>query len=159
MKTSQGMVYDAAEAIEAAAFDEYDIDAGTNSLCGTFALALKKSFPEVELGLIVLNDAKSQPLIAKDGQYIWRHAIGIVDDRLFDIEGEVQLEHLVDNYCWNNPKGKGGSLVRVSEDVFLAHVDDAKGSFDPAYYAKWMKAILRGRNAVIDREEGISPAP
>lgn len=150
---------DIAEVIKVVSFDEYDIDSGTNSFCGTFAMVLKKSFPDVELGLIVFDDAKGQPLIAKDGQYVWRHAVVIVDNRLFDIEGEVLLEHLVDNYCWDNPKGKGGSLVRVSEDVFLAHVDDAKGSFDPAYFKKWMKAILRGRNAVIDREEGISPAP
>ncbi|WP_315922008.1 hypothetical protein [Mesorhizobium sp. SP-1A] len=153
------MASDIAEAIRAAEFDEYDLDAGTNSFCGTFALALKKSFPEIELGLIVFNDEKGQPLIAKDGQYVWRHAVGVADDRLFDIEGEVLLEHLIDNYCWNNPKGKGGSLVRVTEDEFLAHVDDTKGSFNPTYYRKWMKAILRGRNAEIDRAEAISPAP
>lgn len=150
------MASDIAEAIGAAEFDEYDIDAGTNSFCGTFALVLKKSFLEVELGLIVFNDENGQPLIAKDGQYVWRHAVGVVDDRLFDIEGEVLLEHLVENYCWNNPKGKGGSLVRVTEDQFLAHVDDAKGSFDPAYYAKWTMAILRGRNAVLDNEGGLA---
>lgn len=141
---------DIAEAIEAAEFNEYDIDAGTNCFCGTFALALKKSFPEVELGLIVFNDEKGLPLIAKDRQYVWRHAVGIVDDRLFDIEGEVLLEHLIENYCWDNRKGKGGTLVKVTEDVFLAHVDDAKGSLDPIYLESWSNRLLAVKQAAYE---------
>lgn len=138
-----------AQVIETAAFDENDIDAGTACFCGTFALAMKSAFNEAELGLIVLNDAHGHPAVAEDGQYYWRHAVVIVEDKLYDIEGEVLLEHLIENYCWNNSKGKGGALVEVAEDVFLAHIDDAKGSLDPVYLENWSNKLIAAKHETI----------
>lgn len=68
--------YEIVDVILAADFDENDIDAGTSSFCGTFAMALKTSFPGIELGLIVFNDKHGQPFVAKDGEFVWRHAVG-----------------------------------------------------------------------------------
>lgn len=144
--------YEIEDIILAANFDENDVDAGTNCFCGTFALALKKSFPEVELGLIVFNDAKGHPQVAKDGEFVWRHAVGIVADTLFDIEGEVQLSHLIENYCWNNPARTGGSLVKMADEVFLAHIDDNKGSFDRSYYNKWLQSLEQAKELSNIRE-------
>jgi hypothetical protein len=147
---------DIADTIVAADFDEYDIDAGTNCFCGTFALALKKSFPEVEFGLIVLNDENGEPMIAKDGQFVWKHAVATVANRLFDIEGEVELSHLIENYCWKNPARTGGSLVKMAEEVFLAHIDDEKGSFDRSYYDKWLHRLAHAKE-LSDIHEARSP--
>lgn len=152
MREIPDSAYEIVDVVLAADFDENDIDAGTNSFCGTFAMALKTSFPAIELGLIVFNDKHGQPFVAKDGEFVWRHAEGIVADKLFDIEGEVQLSHLIENYCWNNPARTGGSLVKMEEDVFLAHIDDDKGSFKRSYYNKWVQSLEHAKELSVVHE-------
>lgn len=78
--------------------------------------------------------------------------LGIVDDKLFDIEGEVQLSHLIENYCWNNPARTGGSLVKMEEDVFLAYIDDKKCSFNRSYYNKWLQSLEQAKELSNIRE-------
>lgn len=137
-----------ADVIETAGLGDDDIDIGTSGMCGTFALALKAVFPEVELGLIVLNGGNGKPLRAKDGFYFWRHVVAICEDRLFDVEGEVLLDHVIENYCWGNVRGDGGSLVKVKELDLLAHLADEKGSLDVGHFSRWRATLASTRNSV-----------
>lgn len=132
--------------IEAAGFDEYDRDIGTAGLCGTFALAMKQVFPDLSLGLIVLNDKNGQPATYRGGKYYWRHAVAICEGELFDIYGRVLLEHTVENYCWGNIRGKGGCLVTVTEEDMRRHLKDERGSFDARRYKMWSEALAAAKN-------------
>lgn len=122
--------------IETAGFDECDQDAGTSGLCGTFALALQAVVPELKLGLICLADREGQPLRAGDGDPYWKHVVAIDGEHLFDVEGHVLLEHVIENFCWDNPIGKGGVLVPIDRGDLEALLNDKK-SFDQACYDRW----------------------
>jgi hypothetical protein len=127
--------------IETADFSEWDVDAATCGLCGTFALAMTATFPSLHLELVCLADETGQAKIARDGQPYWRHAVVRHGERLFDIQGEAQLSDLLDNYCWNNPHGKGGKLVPINGEDLLAMLQGDGKSFDGGYLAYWIKQL------------------
>lgn len=124
-------------AILAAGFDDGDRDLATAGLCGTFALALHAALGSGRLALLCLNGADGRPKPAADGIPNWRHALLEVNGGLYDVDGRIELEHAVENYCWGNPGGDGGSLVYVPrgrmEDILKA---DSK-SFDGRCLERW----------------------
>lgn len=125
--------------IEACSFSEHDRDMATTGLCATFALALKAVFPDIQLGLIVANDDAGRPGIASDGHPLWRHAVAMWDGSLFDIYGNVELEHVIENFCWKSTTG--GSLVEVDEAEMKRVALSDKRSFDAAYLEAWTVAL------------------
>nr|WP_250808600.1 hypothetical protein [Neorhizobium tomejilense] len=134
--------------IEACAFDEYDVDIATSGLCGTFALALKSVFPQVGLAVICDNDEQGKPDRASDGDLAWRHVVAVFEGELFDVEGMVQLEHLVDNYCWRNPHGTGGSLVLQSLAEIEELLQDGGKSYDAGRLEEWSATMKRAMAAI-----------
>jgi hypothetical protein len=150
---SKGNEMEIAEVIAAAEFDEYDADLGTDGLCATFALALKHVFPEVDLALVVLVDADGHvPVDRIDGMPYWRHVVGLHNGAIFDVDGSVELQHLIDNYCWNNRFGKGGKLYSISHEGLteLAKGDDK--SFDLKWFEKWVEDLKNAKDRVLDRK-------
>ena len=145
---------DIQEVIAAAEFDEHDADMGTNGLCGTFALALKVVFPEVELALVCLKDAGGRIRIGKDdGIPVWKHVVALHDGLILDVDGSVKLEHVIENYCWDNRRGSGG-LLPVSEARLKEIVSSDRKSFDDRWFSKWTDDLHRARDLVLAR--GIS---
>lgn len=144
---------DIAEVIAAAEFDEYDADMGTAGLCGTFALALKEVFPQVGLALVCLNDADSKVQIGKrDGIPVWKHVVALNDGLLLDVDGSVKLEHVIENYCWDNKLGSGGDLYPVSVERLREIVLSDNRSFDARWFDKWTEELKRARERVLARE-------
>lgn len=139
-------------AIRLAGFTEWDRDSATEGLCGTFALALKAEFPQVDLDLICLDDGEGKALIAVDGQPYWKHVAARVGDRLFDIDGEVLLDDLIANYCWDNPRGKGGTALPVDADKLETLLKGDGKSFCAHYMDKWQADLRRGAQTVLVRE-------
>jgi hypothetical protein len=133
------------EVLEAAGLDEYDRDAATSGLCGTFALALKAACPDGTFGLICMTDKTGSPVIAPDGIPFWRHVVVVDEDYLFDVDGEVLLADLIANYCWDNKIGGTGTLLPVSEDRLTAILKSDRKSFDDRWLAKWSEDLERGR--------------
>lgn len=143
-----------AEIIDAAGFDEYDADMGTAGLCGTFALALKEVFPEVDLALVCLKGADGNVVVCEeDGIPVWRHVVGLHGDILLDVDGAVQLEHVIENYCWDNKRGSGGSLYPVSAEKLREIVFSDDKSFDERWFNKWVDDLSRSREQTMAREE------
>jgi hypothetical protein len=132
---------DVEQVVERANFSEWDVDTATSGLCGTFALAMKSAFPSLRLALVCLADENGMAKIARDGQPYWRHVVVRDGERLFDIQGEALISDLVENYCWNNPHGKGGILVPIGEDDLLALVQCDGKSFDAGYLASWTEQL------------------
>lgn len=132
---------DLEQVVERTAFSEWDVDAATTGLCGTFAIAMKSTFPGLHLALVCLADEHGKAKIARDGQPYWRHVVVRDGERLFDIQGEALLSDLVENYCWNNPHGKGGILVPIEEDDLLALIQGDGKSFDAGYLASWIEQL------------------
>jgi hypothetical protein len=132
------------EVLEAAGLDEYDRDVATSGLCGTFALALKAACPDVSFGLICMTDKTGSPVVASDGIPFWRHVVAVDQDRLFDVDGEVRLDDLIENYCWDNKFGGTGTLLPVSEDRLTAILKSDQKSFDDRWLAKWSEDLERG---------------
>lgn len=127
--------------IAGAGFDDDDRDLGTSGLCGTFALALHDALGEGRLALLCPNDATGRPLRVSGGELQWRHAVLFLDGALHDIDGKVELDHAIENYCWGNPEGDGGSLVFVSRDRFEEIMKGDSKSFDQVRLERW-KAML-----------------
>ncbi len=143
---------DIEEVIEAAGFDEHDTDMGTNGLCGTFALALKTVFPEVELALICLKGLDGTIQIGKkDGIPVWKHVVALHEGMLLDVDGSVELKHVIENYCWDNKKGSGGDLLPVSEARLKEIVLSDQKSFDDRWFAKWTNDLRTARDTVLER--------
>jgi hypothetical protein len=144
---------DIAEVIDAAEFDENDADMGTEGLCGTFALALKEVFPQVELALVCLKGPDGKVQFGKsDGIPVWKHVVALYEGAILDVDGSVELEHVIENYCWDNKFGSGGDLYPVSDahlrEIVLA---DSK-SFDDGWFAKWSHDLRRARDTVLERD-------
>jgi hypothetical protein len=125
------MNMDLDEVIVAAGFDECDRDIATCGLCGTFALALKKVVPEVRLALLCWKT--SEPV----DQPWWRHVVATYQDRLYDVDGEVELNDIIDNYCWDNPERLGGYLIEITEDKLLSLLQADAKSWDSEYHSLW----------------------
>ncbi|TLX16017.1 hypothetical protein [Rhizobium sp. MHM7A] len=143
---------DIAEVIAAAEFDEYDADMGTAGLCGTFALALKEVFPQVDLALICLKGADGKVQMgASDGIPVWKHVVALHDGVLLDVDGSVKLEHVIENYCWDNTVGSGGDLYPVSAARLREIVFSDNKSFDDRWFAKWSDDLRRARDTVLER--------
>lgn len=134
-------------AIRLAGFSEWDRDSATEGLCGTFALALKAEFPQVDLDLICLADGQGKALIAADGQPYWKHVVARVGDRLFDIDGAVLLDDLILNYCWDNPRGKGGTALPVNAAELKTLLNGDGKSFCAHYMDKWQADLRPGAQA------------
>lgn len=135
-----------ADIIAAANLDEYDVDAATSGLCGTFALAVKAVVPHATLSLICLTDKQGLPQVCPKGYPIWRHVVVCSGSRLFDVEGDVRLPDLVANYCWNTPSGGGGTLLPISEDCLVELLLSDRKSFDQRWFEKWVGALETGRD-------------
>jgi len=130
--------------VEEAGFTEYDVDLGTSGLCGTFALALKSAFPHLGLALLCLSDFDGSPLRNSRGELHWRHVVATDGDQLFDIDGRVRLDDLIQNYCWDNPKRGGGCLVAVNQRKLIAILHSDMKSFDRRYLEKWSAMLIEG---------------
>lgn len=143
---------DIAEVIAAAEFDEYDADMGTAGLCGTFALALKEVFPQVDLALVCLTDGDGKVQIGKrDGIPVWKHVVALHDGVLLDVDGSVKREHVIENYCWDNKCGSGGDLYPVSAARLREIVLSDNKSFDDRWFAKWSDDLRMARDTVLER--------
>lgn len=143
---------DIKEVIEAAEFDENDADMGTDGLCGTFALALKEVFPQIELALLCLKGADGKVRMSKsDGIPIWKHVVALHEGLLLDVDGSVKLEHLIENYCWDNRSGSGGDLFPVSEARLKEIVSADNKSFDDRWFEKWTDDLRKARDVVLER--------
>lgn len=150
---------DIAEVIEAAKFDEYDADMGTAGLCGTFALALKEVFPQVSLALVCLNGADGKIQIGRlDGVPIWKHVVAMQDGQLLDIDGSVKLEHVIENYCWDNKSGSGGDLYPLSVEHLREIVFADGRSFDDRWFTKWTDDLRSARDSFL-AYAGSCPGP
>jgi hypothetical protein len=123
------------EIILASNFDDGDRDVATSGLCGTFALALKKVVPDVKLALLCWTT--SEPAIKP----WWRHVVAIYKDRLYDVDGEVELRDIVDNYCWDNPERLGGHLLEIEEDSLRALLQSDLKSWDDEYFVLWANKL------------------
>lgn len=142
-----------ADVIEAAEFDEYDVDMGTAGLCVTFALALKQVFPDVDLTLVVLVDQGGSVCVNKqDGIPLWKHVVGLHNGVLLDVDGAVKLEHVIENYCWDNRFGKGGKLFPISHEGLREIAMADNRSFDDRWFEKWATDLARARSKVLERE-------
>ncbi len=128
------------ETIENADLDEYDKDAATNGLCGTFALALQSVFPESELGLLCLTKDGSI-LKDTDGTPFWVHALTMCNNRLFDADGEVILDDLKANYCEYRPNYQGAAILPISREKLTFILKDDNKSFDEYYFEEWTKKL------------------
>jgi hypothetical protein len=148
------------EILLASELDEHDQDIATSGLCGTFALAIKAVCPEVSLHLVCLTDRDGVIIQDKDGVPHWRHVVAKADGRLFDVDGEVEPKHVIDNYCWGNPRGGHGDFLEVSETRLLEIVRSDRRSFDETWFAKWVSVLERSRVALMDRKaEPVPLAP
>lgn len=118
-----------------AEFDDHDRDIGTAGLCGTFALALHSLLAEAGVTAIpVLAHVGKVP--ADLGKLAWRHALIEVDGVLFDIEGDIEPEHAIANYCWGTSSLEAG-LLRVSLTEFAAIIRRTRNAYDQSWFAQW----------------------
>lgn len=127
--------------IQHAEFDEWDRDSGTTGLCGTFALALKVICPEVDLAILCLKDANGEAKLSKDREPYWKHVVATHEGEIFDIDGLVELDDIVENYCWDNRFGKGGILVPITENSLLELLLQDNKSFDRRYLDHWTEKL------------------
>lgn len=122
-----------------AGFDDHDRDIGTFGLCGTFALALHARLSEAGITAV--------PVLAHVGkvptdlaQISWRHALIEVAGVLFDIEGDIEPEDALANYCWGTTAPEVG-LLRLSIDDFSAIIQRTRNAYDPSWHAQWTKTL------------------
>ncbi|RYD62851.1 MAG: hypothetical protein EOP83_13570 [Verrucomicrobiaceae bacterium] len=103
---------DVASLIDRAGLDENDQDMGTSGLCGVFALALYRDLLRrgiaSQIVFLSLGDCGDVRNLE------WRHVMVRIGDRYFDVDGEVLLEHAIENYCWGNPQRKSSTAVPVT---------------------------------------------
>lgn len=128
-----------ARIIAAADFDDHQRDIATSGLCATFALAL--------LEVARRNGAQAQAVVAYVGdpslhpaKITWRHALIEADGRYFDIEGEVEPEHVIENYCWGRATDECG-LLALDDARFQALINSTRNAFDAAWLTKWAAAL------------------
>lgn len=133
---------DLSSVIDAAGFTENDTDMATSGLCGTLSLALKQVFPEVSFAFICVNDLEGRPARSKrDGGLLWKHAVVTYEGSIFDVDGMVRLDDLVENYCWDNQHGTGGTMVPVDDSAFLEVLHADAKSFDQEYLERWSQML------------------
>jgi hypothetical protein len=147
-----------AEVLATAALGEYDQDAATSGLCGTFALAMKAVCPEVSLGLICLTDKTGAVLHGRDDIPYWRHVVAKLDDELFDVDGRVELAHVVENYCWGNPCGGHGDFLPVTEKRLREILLSDRKSYDEIWLSKWIDVLGSAYAAISEREPELTSA-
>ena len=151
---------DVGEAISTAGFSDREADSATSGLCGTFALALKSAFPGLGLALLCLSDREGEVVVASDGDPMWKHALATDGDRLYDIGGEVALADLIENYCWDNPRGKGGVLFHVDRQELEELLRRDGRSFDESRLADWSETLVLARTHLLQgAKETFSPRP
>lgn len=128
-----------AKMIAAAEFDDNQRDIATSGLCATFALALLK--------VARRHGANAQAVVAYVGdpslhpaKITWRHALIEADGRYFDIEGEVEPEDVVENYCWGRTTEKCG-LLALDDSRFQALINSTRNAFDAAWLKTWTAAL------------------
>lgn len=130
-------------AITAADFDEHDRDSATSGLCGTFALALADVLSERGIAYRFVL-AVAGPITANVADLPWRHALVEVDGHLFDVEGEVLAEHVLENYCWKvRPDGR--ALVTLRDAEFRTVLESTPGTIDQSRRGEWATRIRSGR--------------
>lgn len=132
-----------ADTIDLADFDEYERDAGTSGLCGTFALALQRVFPHLALRLVCHKNEDGEPRRCRDGSLFWRHVVAADADGLYDIDGCGQPKDLAENYCWDN--SAGGCLVEVDPAELLSILKADQKSFDPLCFERWTARLMDAR--------------
>ncbi|PZQ94670.1 MAG: hypothetical protein DI533_21705 [Cereibacter sphaeroides] len=127
--------------IERAAIDEHDRDIATSGLCGTFALAL--------LQVLEASAIRAEPVVAFIGKpssswrhIKWRHALVSADGRLFDVDGEVEEAHVLENYCWGRATEACG-FRRLPMKEFRTLITETRNAFDRRWLAFWLETLSK----------------
>lgn len=130
-----------------AEFDEHDRDIGTGGLCGTFAIALHTTLLE--------SGIRATPTLAYVGgipsdisEISWRHALIAVDGALFDIDGHVLPEHVLENYCWGTTSKIFG-LIELEFVDFAKLIKSTRNAFDAAWLRQWTSQLARNANDLL----------
>lgn len=103
--------------ILAKAFNEHDVNAGTDGFCDVFAQLLKSKLHQAEYVLLVHTDFKGVPEIAVDGRFYWVHAMVRFEGRYYDIEGAHDPDDVRRMYIPEFPS----RLQRVTDQHFYHH--------------------------------------
>lgn len=141
--------------IEAVGFDEDDRDIATSGLCATFALAMKQVFPDLQLALLCLADENGKAQLCRDGSgLMWRHAVAIEGDAILDVDGHVRMEHISENYCWGNLRGRGGVLVFVDDSEMRKAADDDDGFYQD-HLDRWVSMLTTARDELIGNNASV----
>lgn len=130
--------------IERAGFDESDRDSGTSGLCATFALVLYRALAERGIPAQIVFICKQGKAAAGPTDLIWRHAAVKVAGSYFDIDGEVELEHMIQNYCWGGIEPEGGIAVPVTPSQAIEIIRKERTAYDARYRNIWrakLKAV------------------
>jgi hypothetical protein len=125
--------------IERAGIDEDDRDIGTSGLCGVFALALYRDL----LRRGVTSEIVFLALGSTDPRRLnWRHALVRANGRYFDVDGEVLLEHAIENYCWGNPHRDPAVVVPVTFKQATDIIRELRPSaYDHRYRMIWKRKL------------------
>lgn len=122
-------------------FDDHDRDIGTAGLCGTFAMALHDRLAEAGIPAV--------PVLAHVGKVpcdlarlAWRHALIDVNGVLFDIEGDIEPEHAIANYCWGTTSPETG-MLRVGFADFSEIIRRTRNAYDRSWYNQWTRMLRR----------------
>ncbi len=136
-----------ARLVDTAGFSEHDRDMATSGLCGTFALALKAVFEDIRLALLCPRSSEGHPLRTTDGGLQWRHAVALHGKDIVDIDGRVQFQDIVANYCWGAPSSAGGILVEVTETELTEILKSDRKSYDEGYLRRWSEMLALASTA------------
>ncbi len=119
-------------------FDENDRDIATSGLCGTFALVLCEYLNSIGV--------QASPAIVHVGPVTemknisWRHVVVKVENKFFDVEGEVLENDVIENYCWGTLSSINGILSITIEDLKTV-LKSTKNSYCSRYDKKWKEKL------------------
>lgn len=145
-----------AKLIDDAAFDEHDRDIATAGLCGTFALALLETLRSEGISAKGAVAYIGEPSL-NPRRIEWRHALIISDGQYFDVDGEVQPAHVLENYCWGRATKPCG-LQTLDDDAFRTLITRTRNSFDGRWLARWAGCLRRAARAPRSHHDARSTA-
>ena|SRR6185437_9727186 len=124
-------------------FDEDDRDSGTSGFCGTFALILHYVLKRYGVPSQLVFVCVPPPPNKNTETYWWRHALVEVDGSYYDVDGKVEPEHVISNYCWGSINCEG-FLKPVSENEFIKEIRSVKSACSLTQLMAWKQKLEAG---------------
>lgn len=121
-------------------FSAEEQDSATSGECGTFALALYRALKEQgiasQLVLVVESDDDGNAVFldSEPGQMSWRHCAVLVDEKFYDVDGLVEIDHLEANYPWGD---EILTHILLEEADFVDQILCTQNDISKLYYEEW----------------------